>query len=64
MPKRVAQFVEFRLELARRDAVMVASGLPECDIVTSLDRARDPDDTDSMLRMSEQILAHAGACDP
>lgn len=60
IPKGIAHELSWRAAIARRDAKMKASGLPECTVVAAL--VKQLDDTPDQLKVMQQIEAHASTC--
>ena len=62
VPGRVAKDLAFRVALRQRQAVLEASGLPECPTAAALERAATGAEAESAMSLFEKLTAHSASC--
>ena len=62
VPGRVAKDLAFRAALRQRQAVLEASGLPECPTAAALERAATGAEGESAVGLFEKLTAHSASC--
>lgn len=62
VPKSIARELDWRVAVAKRDAVLAASGLPECAVALKLESAMEGKSGDDMMKAVEALVAHVKDC--